>query len=190
MTPSHTNKRKHDKLRRYYYYRCTKTFKETWSSCGTRHVSAARLENYVLQNLERISQDRPYIDSLIAQPRQFESSTDGHTGLGISEACSEKAKMSPKQFELSLKKFLQTLPKQKGIKKNIWVKKFIKGISYSKTEIAITLYYKKHSARQATAFMASGRPHSAAGRNPVFESDKKILPTPGGRKDPGHWLPG
>ncbi len=32
MTPCHTNKRNQNRLKRYYYYRCTKTFKKEWQS--------------------------------------------------------------------------------------------------------------------------------------------------------------
>ncbi len=83
MTPSHTNKRKQNKLRRYYYYRCTKTFKKDWDNCGTRQVNANRLEHYILQNLERISMDQHYIDSLIPKSRRFESNSGDRTGLEL-----------------------------------------------------------------------------------------------------------
>ena len=33
------------------------------------------------------------------------------------------------------------LPEKKGIEKNLWAKKFIKNIQYSKSEISISLYY-------------------------------------------------
>jgi len=65
MTPCYTNKRKGRKLKRYYYYRCTDTFHREWGSCSTRQVSANRLESYIFENLERISLDKQYIDSLI-----------------------------------------------------------------------------------------------------------------------------
>ena len=55
VTPSFTNKIKGDKRKRYYYYRCTKTFKYDWQSCSTRTVSAPRLENLIFTNLKRIS---------------------------------------------------------------------------------------------------------------------------------------
>jgi len=60
MSPCHTNKRKQSKLKRYYYYRCSKTFRRDWDSCKTRQVSADRLEDFVFGNLERISIDKVY----------------------------------------------------------------------------------------------------------------------------------
>lgn len=43
MTPCHTNKNKKRKMQRYYYYRCTSTFKKDWNNCQTRQVNANRL---------------------------------------------------------------------------------------------------------------------------------------------------
>ncbi|MEW6095691.1 MAG: recombinase family protein, partial [bacterium] len=65
MTPSYTNKRKQGKIKRYYYYRCTITSKRDWNACSIKQVNADRLEKYVFENLERISLDKHYIDSLI-----------------------------------------------------------------------------------------------------------------------------
>jgi len=45
MTPCYMNKRKEERLKRCYYYRCTKTFKMDWDSCSVRQVNADRLEN-------------------------------------------------------------------------------------------------------------------------------------------------
>jgi len=43
----------------------------------------------------------------------------------------------------TLQYFVKILPEKKGIEKNLWAKKFIKSINYSKEEIAVILYYKK-----------------------------------------------
>ncbi len=136
MTPCFTNKKNNGKRNRYYYYRCTKTFKYDWQSCSTRHVSAPRLENYIFENLERISLDKHYIDSLIYKLNSDKS--DDQTGLEPPEVCPP---FSSETFENSLKIFLSGLSDKKGVEKNIWVKKFIKQIDYAKDQIALTLYY-------------------------------------------------
>ena len=51
MTPCHTNKKNENKTKRYYYYRCTKTFKRDWDGCEIRQVSANRLEDFIIENL-------------------------------------------------------------------------------------------------------------------------------------------
>lgn len=52
-------------LKRYYYYRCTCVNKKRRQSCSIKEVSAERIENYILENLERISLDRNYIENFV-----------------------------------------------------------------------------------------------------------------------------
>jgi site-specific DNA recombinase len=137
MTPCHTNKYKENKMRRYYYYRCTSTFKRDWNSCGTRLVNANRLEDYIFENLKRVSQDEHYIDSLIFKLNN--SPAGDRIGLEPLESCSESAKISPEIFAQTLQHFVKILPEKKGIEKNLWAKKFIKNIIYSKSHIKINL---------------------------------------------------
>ena len=62
MTLHYTKKRNRARSKRYHYYRCTKTLKRDWNSCTTKQVSAHKLEDFVIKNLERISLDKQYID--------------------------------------------------------------------------------------------------------------------------------
>lgn len=48
MTPCFTNKKSNGKTRRYFYYRCTSTFKRDWESCASRQVNADRLRTICL----------------------------------------------------------------------------------------------------------------------------------------------
>jgi site-specific DNA recombinase len=147
MTPSYTNKRKQEKLKRYYYYRCTKTTKRDWNSCKTKQVSADRLESYIFDNLERISIDKHYIDSLIFRLKN--GAPGDRIGLEPSKICFESAKISGEIFAQTLQHlqtlqhFLKTLPQKKGIEKNLFIKKFIKEIIYSQENIQINLYFSR-----------------------------------------------
>ena len=187
MTPCHTNKKKRDKIERYYYYRCTKTFKRDWDSCTTRQVSANRLENYISQNLERISLDRHYIDSLIFKLNN--SQAGDRIGLEPSQVCFESAKISGEIFAQTLQHFVKGLFKRKGIEKNLWAKQFIKRIDYSKEEISITLYYKVSCEEKSSSSKASGWVGAAAGRNSFSAADKKITPISTDRGNRQDWLP-
>ena len=60
MTNVFTNKKK----RRYYYYKCVKVAKEGKDACPLKAVNAEKLESFIFENLERISQDRNYVESL------------------------------------------------------------------------------------------------------------------------------
>jgi hypothetical protein len=63
-----------------------------------------------------------------------------HSGLELTEVCSP---LSPQTLQNILKLFLETLAQKKGIERNLYIKKFIKNILYSKNQIQINLYYSK-----------------------------------------------
>ncbi len=127
MTPSYTNKRN---MRRYYYYRCTKTFKQDWRACSTRQVNADRLECFVINNLRRISLDKHYIDSLIFK-LNFEGSRV-RQGLEPTDLCS-------KTIQKNLKELVDYLEKANKIEQALIMRKYIKDILYSKESIQINL---------------------------------------------------
>ncbi|MCM8827255.1 MAG: hypothetical protein NC904_07055, partial [Candidatus Omnitrophica bacterium] len=139
MTPCYTNKRKEEKRTRYYYYRCTKTFKMDWNSWSIRQVNANRLENFIFDNLEIISNDKIYLENLI-----FRLNNDPESGYcsghELTEDCSP---LSSQTLQNILEIFLKSLAYQKGIERNLLIKKFIKNILYSKEQIQINLYYSK-----------------------------------------------
>ncbi|MBU1133980.1 MAG: zinc ribbon domain-containing protein, partial [Candidatus Omnitrophica bacterium] len=129
MTPCHTNKRKKGKLKRYYYYRCTSTFKKDWHNCAIRQVNANRLENYIFDNLDRISLDKHYLDSLIFR---LNSPVAGdRIGLEPSKVCSESPTISSEIVSQTLRRLTKSLVQKRGIEKNLFIKKFIKSIIYS-----------------------------------------------------------
>jgi len=139
MTPCFANKRRNNKLKRYYYYRCTSTFKRDWDACSTRQVNANRLENYVLENLSRISLDENYIENLT-----FRLNNDTEAGCRSGHELTEKCySLSSQTLQNILKIFLTSLAQQKGVERNLLIKKFIKNILYSKEQIQINLYYSE-----------------------------------------------
>lgn len=177
MTPCFTYK-KNKKRKHYYYYRCTKTLRGKWNDCSTQQVSAERLENFIFQNLERISLDKRYIDSFIFMLNN--SKAGDHSGL---ELRPNHPKIDPETFRETLQSFVRGLAESKGVQKTIFVKKHIKKIAYSREEIVISLYYKTsfEGEKSATAIRpASGRAGAAAGRIPEFGSKKPSRGTPGG----------
>ena len=140
MTPCRTDKKKQGKLNRFYYYRCTKTFNREWNSCNTRQVNANRLEDYVFQNLERISIDRHYIDSLIF--RLNNTLSGDRSEFKLSDV---SPKLSGDLFQQTLQCFIKGISERKGIEKNMWAQKFIKEIQYSESDIQINLFYPTSS---------------------------------------------
>ncbi len=148
MTPCYTNKRKEEKLTRYYYYRCTKTFKMDWDSCSVRQVNADRLENYIFTNLDRISNDKIYLENLI-----FRLNNDPESGYRSGhELTQECSPLSSKTLQNILKIFLKSLAQQKGIERNLLIKKFI----YSKEQMQINLYYSEDFDAFKNSILPSG----------------------------------
>ena len=92
-------------------------------------------------------------------------------------------------IEQTLRLFVKGLIERKGIEKNLWAKKFIKSIVYSKEEIAVSFYYKSSSEEAKPSYPASGRVGAAAGRSTVSLADKKINPISSDRGNHQEWLP-
>lgn len=186
MTPCHTNKKRNGKTKRYYYYRCTSTFKKDWNNCNTRQISTNRLEDYIFENLKRISRDKHYIDSLIF--RLNYGSTGGRIEHELSPILSDSPIFSPEIFIKTLQNFTGILPEKKGIEKSLWVKKFIKRVDYSRDEIALNLYYKGLEGADS-GISASGRAEEKAGRNSEMNNPKKGLRTIDFGSNNAVWLP-
>ena len=133
MTSCFTNKYIAGKLNRYYYYRCTATMKQDWQACSVKQVSAERLEDFCLENLERISVDKNYIENLIF--RLNNDTQAGHrAGYELTDRCS---KFSTENLSDTLKFFLIGLKTTKGIERNLFAKRFLSNIFYSPESIKI-----------------------------------------------------
>jgi len=141
------------KLKRYYYYRCTCTNKKGWQACSIKQVSADRLEKYILENLERISIDRNYIENLVfklnhslksSKPDLKNSGSPVGDGHELSGLCSKFSKFSVETIISILQSFLSFLSQRRGVERNLLVKRFIKDIIYSKENIKIALFYSEN----------------------------------------------
>ncbi len=122
-------------MKRYYYYRCTSVDKKGWQACSTKEVSADRLEKYILENLERISVDKNYLENLVfklnhnlksSKPRLKNSQAPKQTGLEPSASCSKFSEFSAETIVSILKSFLSFLSQRRGVERNLLVKKFLK----------------------------------------------------------------
>jgi len=156
MSACFTNKHKNGKLKRYYYYRCTCVNKKGWRACSIKEVSAERIENYILENLERISVDKNYIENLVFR-QNYSLNMPCEDGIEPSGLCS---KFSIETIISILQSFLSTLFTKKGFERNLFAKRFIKEIIYSKENIKITLFYsenfKNFSADKSPARLQAG----------------------------------
>ena len=153
MTPYYVSKKPKGVSKRYYYYRCTATFKRDWNVCGTRQINANNLEQYIFDNLKRISMDDVYIENLIfrhnhknACPAVENNETRGHSGLVPGQ---DWGGINPDLFRQGLKSFLSAVDNAAPSMKVKIVCSNIKNILFSKYIIRIYLYhFSGHEAVQ------------------------------------------
>ncbi len=173
MSACFTNKWRKSKMKRYYYYRCTSIDKKGWQACPIKEVSADRLEKYILENLERISVDRSYVENLVFKlnhslkglsPDFKNSGSPVEDGLEPSQVCSEFSKFSLETIVSILKLFLSALATKKGTERNLLIRRGVKEIVYSKENIKITLFYSENlkdfqvsDNKQNPALLSQGR---------------------------------
>ena len=137
MTPSSSIKNRNGKRTKYKYYRCTKTLKRDWADCSIKQINSDRLENYIFENLTRISKDFSYIDNLIFRLNHTNKSPQ-LTGV---EQTAENDMFSAKFFQSSLKTFLKKNSSRVGVQKNLFIRKYIQDIIYSPKNILINFIY-------------------------------------------------
>ena len=173
MSACFTNKWREGKMRRYYYYRCNSTKKKSWQACSTQQVSAERIERYILENLERISLDRNYVENLVfklnheAESSKLSLKNSGSAveeGIEPSGACSKFSKYSVETIVSILKSFLLFLSQRRGVERNLLVKRFLREIIYSPETIKIILFYSENlkdfqfsETKESPALLSQGR---------------------------------
>ena len=187
MTSCFTNKYIGRKLNRYYYYRCTATMKQDWQACSVKQVSAERLEDFCLENLERISVDKNYIENLV-----FRLNNDiqaGHrAGYELTDGCS---KFSTENLSDTLKFFLSGLKTTKGIERNLFAKKFLSNIFYSPESIKIR-FISRQSEGVVLAERSPVPPLAGLGERTLSSSKSEFvssfLAPRAGLEPATHWL--
>ena len=136
-------------------------------------MSAERIERYILENLERISLDKNYIENLVfklnhnldsSNPNLKNSGSPVGGGVEPSQVCSKFSKFSVETIVSILKSFLSFLSQRRGVKRNLLVKRFIKDILYSQETIKITLFYSENlkdfqfsETKESPALLSQGR---------------------------------
>jgi hypothetical protein len=194
MTPSHVNKKKNGKTKRYYYYRCTSTIRKNWNNCSIHQISAKRLESYIFDNLERISLDKQYIDNLLFRLNNSTSndniavSSKNPPVLGVSgvrheyelKACTSE--ITPETFSQTLTSFLNSLSQTRGLERNLLCRKFIQQVIYSKESIRIEIFCSGNSR-------GLERNYPRLGRSGDSSVHKEWLPGRTGHRTIGFLMP-
>jgi len=160
MTFAFTNKKTGGRQLHYFYYRCSSITKWDRSVCGTRQVSVDRLDNFVIENLDRIARDNFYLESLILKLNH----EDKGRVKGIEPAGANPV-YSPEPVKRLLENIVQASKVENEQERRLLVKKHIRNIIYSKDSIEIVLNYGGNGAENLTdePSITAGRPTAAAG---------------------------
>jgi site-specific DNA recombinase len=173
MSGSFSNKHTNGKFnRRYYYYRCTSTTKYDWQACPVKQVSAERLENFCLENLERILLDKNYIENLV-----FRLNNDENAGYRVGyELTNECSKFSTETISDTLKFFLDGLKTKKRIERNLFAKKFLSNIFYSPESVKIR-FILRQSGGEAAAERSPAPPLAGLGERTTSSQNSEFVPS-------------
>ncbi|MFC2061027.1 recombinase family protein [Elusimicrobiota bacterium] len=136
MTSSHVNKHSKGKMKHYYYYRCTKTYKNSWDSCSTKQINADKLEGFILNRFSDIVVDDFYINSLVRVHRGEILDSGYQKRL---ELLGESPDFPEKLLKKTLENIVKILSSPGGKERNLNLRKFISAIEYSKEKIKIRL---------------------------------------------------
>ena len=171
MTGCFTNKWKNDKMKRYYYYRCTSVQKYDANACSTKQVSADRIEQYTLENLDRIAVDKEYIESLLSK---LKSEASGG-GLGLKPKQPE-FQLSAEVVTQAIQSFVSEVKSKTGVNRNLLSKRTIQDICYSTDKIKISLLLQPNSIDSGVNSTAADQiPKQAAKLLEMGENREKAL---------------
>ena len=127
-----------------------KTFKHGWDACEIKQVNADKLERYIINKLDAISNDDFYIDALVRIHSREENGLGSQPGLEQRETRNQN---SAKALKNLMKTVIEILKIGNGNEKYNRIKKYISEIIYSPEDINIkfnNLYINDSSADLST----------------------------------------
>ena len=136
MCSTFTNKLKGDQRTRYFYYQCSIIDKRDRSFCGIRQVSASRLDKFVIENLDKIRQNKQYIDSLLFMLNHNDQAR--HTGFEPGEG---QGQMTAERVQEILKTIVEATKLKGKTEKRLILKRHIEKVIYSKETIEVIILY-------------------------------------------------
>ena len=129
MTNVFTNKKK----RRYYYYKCHKVIREGKNACSIKEVNAEKLEAFIAENLERISKDRNYVESLVFKMLRNSPPSSGH------ELSTESEKMYVERILQVLQRYVSDYKNATQVEKVLVTKKTIERIVFKRDSLELSI---------------------------------------------------
>ncbi len=135
MTPTFAVKVIKNRRKRYFYYRCTCTYKKEWNTCTIRQISAERLDSFITKSLERVASDPQYLESLSFTLNYKSQGTNDRFEPGNNSSV-----FNAKNLKSLLDRVVKISLTSEKVDKGGMMKKHIKNIIYSKEQIELKLY--------------------------------------------------
>jgi hypothetical protein len=152
MTNVFTNKKK----RRYYYYRCVSVAKKGKNACSTQRVSSEKLEDFIFENLERISKDRPYLESLVFKMLH------GPLGITGNELSAKSEENLVEAILHKLQRYAYDYKYGTQLERNLATKKAIQKIIFSREKLEVHINIEDTPSSRLASEFQIGRSLSAA----------------------------
>ena len=146
-----TNKVKHanNKRTRYFYYRCSVLDKRDRSFCNIRQVSADRLDKFIIDNLDKIRNNKQYLDSLT-----YVLNNDANASINRCEPSGGTLQIKTERVQEILKTIIDATKLKGKTEKRLILKRHIEKVIYSKETIEVKILY---SDSVANACLPAGR---------------------------------
>ena len=138
MTCTFSNKTRNGKQIRYYYYRCSSVEKRDRSFCSIKEVSSDRLDEHIIDFLDKSAKNNQYIDSLIF--------LFNHNAPPVSNGLEPSGVTSiydPKRLVEILKTIVGLSHMRTKEQRLEMMKRHIENIIYSKETIEVNILYSK-----------------------------------------------
>ena len=146
MTPCFTNKKK----RRYYYYKCYQVVRNGRTACSIKEVNAEKLENFLIENLCRVAQDKQYIENFA-----FKMIHDSPAPTGF-ELPKESSKNLATRISQVLMEFKNKVEKATQVEKCLIFKRTIHGIKFSRDFLEVIISLKDTASLETKNFLSEG----------------------------------
>ena len=153
MSAIFTNKNKNGRRVRYFYYRCSGIVKRDKSFCNTRTVSVDRLDEFVVDNLDKMAKNQQYLDSLIFMLNH--GYQDKMAGVELNGSGCD---FSVDRVREIIQSVVNGSKLDSKTERRMVIKNHIKEILYSKEAIEVVLFY---GANASSAFVNSSEEKEA-----------------------------
>lgn len=141
MSSVFSNKHKKKRQARYFYYRCSSTFKRDCTACGTRQISADRLDAFIIKNLDMMAQNRQFAESFIY--RLNNEKTYPTAGLELKGVRSPQNGYCAENLVKILQNIVDASMLPGKYEKREIMKRHIEKVIYSKETIEVKILYSE-----------------------------------------------